>query len=137
MTRPILGCFLLGIVWYFAAMLTSLRPARWFASRGLGLAAAFPLHAFVFSFPGLLLFWRFDFMLLLLAALSPIAVWGSIQTDGQYRAQPFLGKRALATVLACGSTVLVIVAIMLFSLVLQTRSDSNTMPSRKTAQCST
>ena len=41
MVLPVLSFFLAGIVFYFAGMLTGLRQARWYASRGLGLGAAF------------------------------------------------------------------------------------------------
>jgi MarR-like DNA-binding transcriptional regulator SgrR of sgrS sRNA len=41
-------------------MPTSLRDARWYASRAMGLTAALPLHALALRFPGLLLFWQFE-----------------------------------------------------------------------------
>src|SRR5712672_3801553 len=54
MALPGTGCVLLALPWYFGAMLTSLREARWYASRGLALAAALPLHAFALNAPGVL-----------------------------------------------------------------------------------
>lgn len=124
MVLPDWGCFLLGIVWYFAAMLTSLSRARWYASRGLGLAAAFPLHAAVLSLPGLAIYCQFHVALLLQATLLATAVWGSIHAEGSCRGQPVAAKAALATVLACGSTTLIILAIMFLSSVLHERQDS-------------
>jgi hypothetical protein len=123
MVVPDCGCFLLGIVWYFAAMLTSLGQARWYASRGLGLAAAFPLHAITLAFPGLLIYWQFDLALLLPAALLATAVWGSIHADVSYRGQPAPARAALATVLACGSTVLIVVALAFLSAVFHQSED--------------
>ena len=40
MTLPVLVIFLTGIVCYFAGMLTGLRQARWYGSRGVGLGLA-------------------------------------------------------------------------------------------------
>jgi len=124
MVVPDCGCFVLGIVWYFAGMLTSLSQARWYASRGLGLAAAFPLHAIALAFPGLLIYWQFDLALLLPVALLATAVWGSIRTDASYRGQPVPAKAALATVLACGSTAVIVLAFMFLSFVFHQRQDS-------------
>src|SRR5258708_8656465 len=74
MALPGIGCCLLGTLWYFAAMLTSLRDARWYASRGMALAAAFPLHAVALKAPGLLMFWQFQLFIVLLAAALALAV---------------------------------------------------------------
>ncbi len=108
---PAARCVLLGLLWYFAAMLTTLREARWYASRGLGLAAAFPLYAVAFKAPGLLLFWQFQLAIVLLAGVLALAVWGSFQTNGGYQGQPLHGKAALAAVTALGASVVVFVAV--------------------------
>jgi hypothetical protein len=105
-------------------MLTSLSQARWYVSRGLPLAAAFPLHAITLAFPGLLIYWQFDFGLLLPAALLATAVWGSVGSDASYRSEPVPAKAALATVLAGGSTVVIVLAIVFLSAVFHQREDS-------------
>src|SRR5215471_6856573 len=76
---PAAGWVLLGPLWYFAAMLTSLREARWYASRGMGLAAALPVQALVLKLPGLSLFWQIELTIGLLTAALALAVWGSFQ----------------------------------------------------------
>ncbi len=126
MALPGIGCCLLGTLWYFAAMLTSLRDARWYASRGMALVAAFPLHALVLRFPGMLLFWQFEACIALLAAVLALAVWGSFQSGGSYGNQPALGKAALAGVVGLGMTVLAMMAILfLAAIVHQTDSDAS------------
>jgi hypothetical protein len=124
MVVPVGGCFLLGMVWYFAAMLTSLSQARWYASRGLGLAAAFLLHAIALSFPGLLIYPQFDLALIIPAALLATAIWGNIRSNASYDGQPVVAKAALATVLACGSTAVIVLVVMCLSLVFHHRQDS-------------
>ena len=122
MALPAAGCVLLGPLWYFAAMLTSLREARWYASRGLGLVVALALNAFVLRLPGLPLFWQFELAIGLLTTVLALAVWGSFQTDG-YQGQPLPGKAALAAVTALGASVVVLVAIAFLANVLH-RPDS-------------
>ena len=124
MVMPELGCFLLGIIWYFAAMLTSLSRARWYASRGLGLAAAFPSHAVALGLPGVLIYWQFDVALLVPATLLATAIWGCIHKEGSFRARPVPAKAAQATVFACGSTVLIVLTILCLSFVFHQRQDS-------------
>jgi hypothetical protein len=111
MALPAAGCVLLGLLWYFAAMLTSLREARWYASRGLALVAVLPVFALAAKAPGLLLFWQFQLAIVLLAGVLALAVWGSFQTNGGYQGQPLSGKAALAAVTALGASVVVTVAI--------------------------
>jgi hypothetical protein len=120
---PGVGCVLLALLWYFGAMLTSLREARWYASRGLGLAAALPLHAFALRAPGVLLFWQYELGIVFLAVALAVAVWGSFQTDGCYQGQPLPGKAALAGVFALGATVVVVLAIIFLAVVFH-RPDS-------------
>jgi hypothetical protein len=108
---PAAGWMLLGPLWYFAAMLTSLREARWYASRGLGLAAVLPVQALALNLPGLPLFWQFELAIALLTAVLALAVWGSFQTSGGYQGQPLPGKAALATVMALGTSTVILVAI--------------------------
>lgn len=121
MALPAIGCMLLGLLWYFAAMLSSLREARWYVSRGLGLAAALPLQVIALILPGLLLFWQFELGVVFVAAVLAVAVWGSFQTDGCYRGQPSPAKAALAGVMALGTTVVVLLAIMFLGIVFQRR----------------
>jgi len=109
---PAAGWALAGPLWYFAAMLTSLREARWYASRGMGLAAALPVQALALTMPGLPLLWQFEVAICLLIAALALAVWGSFQTNGEYQGQPLRGKAALAGVMALGTSVVVLVAIV-------------------------
>jgi hypothetical protein len=115
---PASGWVLLGPLWYFAAMLTSLREARWYASRGMALAAVLPVQALALKMPGLPLFWQFELAIGLLTAALALAVWGSFQTTGGYPGQPLRGKAALAGVMALGTGVVVLVAVAFLANVL-------------------
>jgi hypothetical protein len=118
MALPAAGWTLLGPLWYFAAMLTSLREARWYASRWMGLVAVLPVQALALKLPGLPLFWQFELAIGLLTATLALAAWGSFQTHGGYQGQPLPGKAALAAALALGTSVVVLVAIALLAFVL-------------------
>jgi hypothetical protein len=95
MALPLAAVFLSGVVYYFAGLLTGLRKARWFASRGFGLGMAGLASACVLV-PE---FWQALALVAGVAALLFLAVWGSIRTGGHYRTQPVPAK--LALVLAC------------------------------------
>ena len=113
MASPMAGAFLLGIVWYFAGMLTRLREARWYASRVMGIGVAIVALA-----PTLMLrqgSWQPAFPLVACAALLAVAAWGAFRSHGTYEPQPFLGKIALTISIAFGTTLAVMLAAILIS----------------------
>jgi ABC-type transport system involved in multi-copper enzyme maturation permease subunit len=91
-----LAAFLSGVAWYFAGMLTGLRQARWYGSRGLGLAAA--LLAMIAIYSGL------PFWLGILATVTlAFAVWGGFHNQGRFEGQPVAGQAALTLSLIPGA----------------------------------
>jgi hypothetical protein len=99
MALPWLADILTGVVYYFAGMLTAQREARWYGSRGLGLAAAFFCSFLVWALP------EFGQALLaigILGTLLAVAAWGSFLTGGAYAPQPRLARAALATTFLLG-----------------------------------
>ena len=115
MILPILSFFLSGFVFYFAGMLTSLRQARWYASRGLGLGAALIISISLANAPE---FWRALGFILVGGAILGTAAWGSFSSSGYYTGQPALGRRALVGSLMLGCLVVVGVAVALLESVL-------------------
>jgi ABC-type transport system involved in multi-copper enzyme maturation permease subunit len=88
MVQPLTTAFLAGIVYYFAGMLTGLRQARWYASRGLGLVVAFLVSAGVSNANQ---FGQALFYLLGSTAVLGTAVWGAFHNEGHYEGQPAPG----------------------------------------------
>jgi hypothetical protein len=104
MTLPVAAIFLLGIVFYFAGMLTGLRQARWYGSRGFGLGLAifaalelFALHEF----------WQALLAVAIAGGILALAAWGSFQSGGYYRSQPMPGKLALTAACVAAGFILV------------------------------
>ena len=118
MVMPFAAVFLLGIIWYFAGMLTSLRPARWYGSRCLGLVAALVVHVITGVLLGLLWTWQFHVAFLIVAAIFAIAIWGSFQSDGAYRGQPLPGKLALSLVFTFAGSAVVLVGLVVLRLLI-------------------
>ena len=110
MVLPVTACFLSGIVYYFAGLLTGLRQARWYASRGLGLGVAILVSVAVVIVPE---FWRALFLILLGGAIVATAAWGSFMSNGYYVGQPPLGRRALVASLMLGGFIVVMVVMAL------------------------
>jgi len=110
MVLPLLACFLTGIVFYFAGMLTGLRQARWYVSRGLGLGAAFIVCLGMAKteefLPALIL-------ILVGGAILATAAWGGFMSNGFYAGQPALGRRALVGSSMLGCLVVVGAALAL------------------------
>jgi hypothetical protein len=96
---PWLADILAGLVYYFAGMLTAQREARWYGSRGLGLATAFLCTVLVWSLPE---FWQALLVIVILGTLVGLAAWGSFLAGGAYAPQPRLAKAALAVTLLTG-----------------------------------
>ena len=107
MALPLLAIFFVGIVYYFAGLLTGLRRARWYASRGFGLGPAILASVSVFIFGE---FWQALIVIIVAAVLLAAAVWGSFQTGGHYRNQPLPGKLSLTA--ACTAAVVVLLAML-------------------------
>ncbi len=110
MVLPVFSFFLSGIVFYFAGMLTGLRQARWYVSRGLGLAAALVVTLSVANAPE---FSRAIGLILVGGVILATAAWGSFLSNGYYQGQPVLGRRALTISMLLGSLVVVGFAIAL------------------------
>jgi len=112
MALPVTADFLLGVVWYFAGLLTGLRRARWYTSRGLPLLAALVVSILASIqpswFPG---FWQHFLVLTFGGIILAIAAWGQMQRDGSHRSQPAAGKIANIAALVMG--------MILVSLILQ------------------
>ena len=92
----------MGIVCYFAGMLTSLRQARWYASRALGLGVALVVYGMAVNTPH---FWQALVFILIGGAILATAVWGGFHSHGFYRGQPVPGQLALITALTLGCTI--------------------------------
>jgi hypothetical protein len=96
---PWLADILTGVVYYFAGMLTAQREARWYGSRGLGLAAAFFCTFLVWSVPE---FWQALLAVVTFAVVVGVAAWGSFIAGGAYAPQPPLARAALAVTFLAG-----------------------------------
>ena len=100
-----------GVAFYFAGLLTSLRQARWYASRGLALGMAFlvMMAAVVPTWRR----WQILLAMCLGIAVLACAVWGAFHSHGGYEGQPAPGKLALTASLTLGSMVVVFFACVL------------------------
>jgi hypothetical protein len=107
MTLPLLASFLTGIAAYFAGMLTALRPAKWYGSRGLGLIVAVMVAGCA---TGVNEFWQALIVAVAGGAILGVAAWGSFQTGGIYRDQPLRARLALAASLTVGSAMVALLA---------------------------
>jgi len=124
MTFPLTAIFLLGIVFYFAGMLTGARQARWYGSRGFGLGLAIFATIGVFNARE---FWQALVYLAITGGILVLAVWGSFQSGGSYRNQPMPGKLALTAACVAAAIILVLVAasILIESLASESRDFSH------------
>ena len=110
MALPLLAILLAGTASYFAGVLTGLRRARWYASRGLGLGVAVLAHALLFVVPE---FWHAVLLILFALLLLACASWGSFQTGGFFRDQPAAAKGSLALGFTLSAGVLMAVLLAL------------------------
>src|SRR5262249_23580195 len=88
-----------GVVYYFAGMLMAQREARWYGSRGLGLAAAFCCTVLVWLLPE---FWQALLAVGALGACVGVAAWGSFLAGRAYAPPPPAPRAALALTLLAG-----------------------------------
>jgi hypothetical protein len=111
MLLPVMALFLLGVVYYFAGMLTGLRSARWCGSRGIPLGTA--LLATFASISMARPFAEALLVILIAGALLATAVWGAFHGNGSDRGQPAAGRAALAATLTFGAVVIAFLAMNL------------------------
>ena len=112
MALPLTAIFFSGIVYYFAGLLTGLRKARWFASRGFGLGLGVAASVALFTVPE---FWHALLILAGSAGILVLAVSGSFQTGGYYQTQPWHGKLALTLASLVSASFLVALACALLA----------------------
>jgi hypothetical protein len=103
MVLPLLADVLMGLVCYFAGMLTAQREARWYGSRCLDLAAGFFCAYLVWIVPE---FWHALLAIGIVGGMVAAAAWGSFLTGGAYAPQPRLAKIALAITFVMGLSAL-------------------------------
>ncbi len=103
MVLPWLADNLTGLVYYFAGMLMAQREARWYASRGLGLATGLCCSILVWTVPE---FWQALVSIAIVGGLLAVAAWGSFCAGGAYAPQPRLARFALAVCFLLGLSTL-------------------------------
>jgi hemoglobin-like flavoprotein len=114
MVLPLLAFFLTGVAWYFAGLLTGLRQARWYASRGFGFGLAIIASMGV----SLAESWQWLILIAVAVVILATAVWGAYQSGGYYRGQPGAGRLALIVTLAAGCGVILFLGVaLLFNMV--------------------
>ncbi len=109
MLRPVMAYVLIGIVFYFAGMLTGLRQARWYVSRALGLGMGLLVSVLVMVWPE---FWQGLLVIVIGGGLLATAAWGGFQSHGYYRGQPLAGRAALTFALIPATAFAVLVAVV-------------------------
>jgi ABC-type transport system involved in multi-copper enzyme maturation permease subunit len=115
MVLPLMARFLCGTVFYFGGLLTGIRQARWYASRGLGLGAGIILILISTRAPE---FWRVLIFLVPGVLIVGMAAWGSFISGGYYEGQTVSGRRMLVASLMLGCFVVIgFVTTLLASLV--------------------
>jgi hypothetical protein len=112
MVLPLLSAFLAGVAFYFAGLLTGLRQARWFASRGFGLAPALIASLCVFNLPE---FWQQLIVTAGAVLILAAAVRGAYQSGGYYQGQPAAGRLGLIVAMSAGCGAVLAVGAALVS----------------------
>lgn len=119
---PGVADILAGVSFYFAGLLTALRPARWYGSRALPVAVAVIGSLLVL---GAQEFWQAAVYTLVFAVPFAVAAWGCFRTTGQYGHLPKASKFALGAVLYVGIILAVGTSIALVSAFVSTTSTSD------------
>ncbi len=110
LTLGALAGILAGVPFYFAALLTALRPARWWASRAVPIPAAIAVAALALGMPEL---WMAGLVVFIGSAVFALAARGVFLTTGEYVSQPRFCRGGLGTVLYVGLLVVLIALIAL------------------------
>ena len=108
MVLPFTAFFLAGIVYYFAGILTGVRQARWYLSRGLGLGVGIVVSVAITFAPE---FWQALVLILVGGTIVALAAWGSFMSHGYYRGQPASGQRMLVVSLTVGCSLVVFIVM--------------------------
>jgi len=99
MILPSITAIVTGVVFYFAGLLTGLRPARWYGSRGLGIGAAAACALLTYAVPE---FWQSLLVALVGIVVLGAAAWGSFLAGGECQPQPRVTRFALGVSLLAG-----------------------------------
>ena len=104
MTLPAIADLSCGIAYYFLAVMTGMRQARWFGSRTFGFGAGI-----VCSFSLLIYnsFWQGELSCAIGITIAATAAWGTFITGGTEDRMPLLGRCAAAVTLFCGAFLIV------------------------------
>jgi ABC-type transport system involved in multi-copper enzyme maturation permease subunit len=110
MLLPLAAIFLSGLVYYLGGLLTGVRQARWYASRGLGLGVGIIMSILITRAPA---FRQVLIFLVPALFILGLAAWGSFVGNGYYEGQPKSGQRALTTALMLGFFLVLNAALLL------------------------
>ena len=123
MAEPGVADLLCGIVSYFAALLSGMRNARWYASRTMALGAALMCTVAVTFVPD---FWRAIVVAVVGMVVVGSAAWGTFVAGGEYTPQRRLSRFALAMSLVSGLAVVGGLVLAIGSVVFTLRGGSGT-----------
>ena len=104
MTLPLLSVVIAGTAAYLAGVLTALRHARWYVSRGVGIGVAVLVVSAATSVPE---FWQALGLVAVANVILLLCVWGHFQTGGFYNGQPVVSKGALILTTTLSSVAIV------------------------------
>ncbi len=104
MVLPLIAILLSGLIFYGGGLLTGLRKARWYVSRGCGLGL--PILV-VFTGATLPEFWQALVLIAAAGLAMALAVRGSFLTGGIYRGQPASAKTGLAITTAISAALVI------------------------------
>lgn len=109
MMIPSLSDLLLGVVFYFAALLTCLHRGRWFGTKGVIMLAVLPVFLLHVTAGNSLVVLPVVASLILM-----LAAWGALLGNGPIRSMPVLGRVSYALVALAGiQTALMLAAVCL------------------------
>lgn len=106
MALPAVADVLTGGVYYLAALLVTMREARWYGSRTLAVGVAVLCSVLVVAAPD---FWMALVAIAVAAGVLGVAAWGSFIAGGRYEPQPVVAKAALGASLIAGIAIAFVV----------------------------
>lgn len=112
MALPGIADVLTGGVYYLAAMLVSMREARWYGSRVLAIGVPIVCSVFAAAVPD---FWMALIAIFVAAGILGVAAWGSFIGGGRYAPQPRWAKAALGASLLTGISLAVALGSTIFT----------------------